>query len=456
MRPKQQILWGTFILTAAGFLSRLMGFFYKIFLSHAIGAQELGIYQLVFPIQALSLSLTVSGMSTAISRFAAGKSAIHDQKGAHDLFLAGTGFSFLFTSLIAWFIHQNADMIASLFLQDPRTASLLRNVTWALPLAALHACVNAYFYSQKRTSLPALGQLLEQVVRISTACLAYLYLLSLGVTPSAWIAVIGIFTGELFSVIFALFIFMLHHRKEQISLFPVRTPLTHLGNLFTMYLPLTANRLITTFLTSIESILIPSRLILHGYSRAESLSIYGTLTGMALPLILFPNAITNSVCVMLLPSIAQLQALEQNKKIRQAVEITIQCCLLLGFSCTGFFAVFGGFLGRFLFHSSNAGLFIRTLAFVCPFLYLNAALNTILNGLGKTGICLFHSILGISLRLFCVIWVIPHQGIHGYLWGVLAGEVLITLLHLTALNRLITFDIHLFSPRTLYHYLRSR
>ena len=87
MRPKQQILWGTFILTAAGFLSRLMGFFYKIFLSHAIGAQELGIYQLVFPIQALSLSLTVSGMSTAISRFAAGKSAIHDQKGAHRFFL---------------------------------------------------------------------------------------------------------------------------------------------------------------------------------------------------------------------------------------------------------------------------------------------------------------------------------------------------------------------------------
>ncbi len=456
MKPKKQILWGTFILTAAGFLSRLIGFFYRIFLSHTIGAEELGIYQLIFPVQALCLSLTVSGMSTAISRFAAGKAAVKDSKGAFDLFLTGTGFSFLFACIVSWFIREHAVLIAELFLQDFRTVPLLRLISWSLPLSALHTCVNAYFYSQKKTALPAASQLAEQIIRVATSFAAYTYLLSKGAQPSAWIAVIGIFVSELSVVIFCLVFLLGDQQKARRPLFPIHKPIESLRNLFSMYLPLTVNRLITTFLSSSEAILIPSRLVLWGHTAPEALSIYGILTGMALPLILFPNAVTNSVCVMLLPSIAQLQALDQKQKIRQAIELTIQCCLLLGFSCTAFFAVFGNFLGSFLFHSQAAGAYIRILAFVCPFLYLNAVLNSILNGLGKTGTCLLHNILGISLRLFCVIIIIPHYGIQGYLWGVLASEVLTTTLHIIAVNRWISIDFHLFSPKTLLNYLNSR
>lgn len=135
--------------------------------------------------------------------------------------------------------------------------------------------------------------------------------------------------------------------------------------------------------------------------------------------------------------------------MRRTIELTIQCCLLLGFSCTAFFAIFGNFLGNFLFHSEMAGSFIRTLAFVCPFLYLNTTLNSVLNGLGKTGTCLLYSVLGITVRIASVLWLIPRFSIQGYLWGVLAGEVLVTFLHLTTLNRLIQINFRLLplSPR---------
>ena len=46
---KHPVLTGTAILTCAGTLSRLIGFFYRIFLSRTIGAQGLGIYQSIFP-----------------------------------------------------------------------------------------------------------------------------------------------------------------------------------------------------------------------------------------------------------------------------------------------------------------------------------------------------------------------------------------------------------------------
>ena len=40
---KHPILMGTLILTVTGFLSRILGFFYRIFLSRAIGAEGLGL-----------------------------------------------------------------------------------------------------------------------------------------------------------------------------------------------------------------------------------------------------------------------------------------------------------------------------------------------------------------------------------------------------------------------------
>ena len=66
---KRTLFTGTLLLTAAGILSRFIGFFYKIFLSRTIGAEGLGIYQLIFPVMALCFSLTSAGIPPAVSRF---------------------------------------------------------------------------------------------------------------------------------------------------------------------------------------------------------------------------------------------------------------------------------------------------------------------------------------------------------------------------------------------------
>ena len=71
MRQFALFLKGTLILTIAGLLSRFLGFFYKIFLAQALGAESMGIYQLIFPVFSVCHALTTSGIETAISRFTA-------------------------------------------------------------------------------------------------------------------------------------------------------------------------------------------------------------------------------------------------------------------------------------------------------------------------------------------------------------------------------------------------
>ena len=86
---KRTLFTGTLLLTAAGILSRFIGFFYKIFLSRTIGAEGLGIYQLIFPVMALCFSLTSAGIQTSVSRFVSNEIGKQNPAGARFYLLIG-------------------------------------------------------------------------------------------------------------------------------------------------------------------------------------------------------------------------------------------------------------------------------------------------------------------------------------------------------------------------------
>ena len=83
---KERFFKGTFLLTSAGLISRIMGFFYRIFLSHTIGAEGIGLYQLVVPLQHLVLAMTTFGIQTSLSRLISSHTALGEKKRSAGLF----------------------------------------------------------------------------------------------------------------------------------------------------------------------------------------------------------------------------------------------------------------------------------------------------------------------------------------------------------------------------------
>ena len=116
--------------------------------------------------------------------------------------------------------------------------------------------------------------------------------------------------------------------------------------------PTLVNRLLLTLLSGIEMVLIPQRLLLAGINRTDSLSVYGIFTGMALPLILFPATLTNSASVMLMPSVAGLQALG-HEKIRHVIRRTCETAFSSEASVHSFLISENHW--EFSFHSETAG-----------------------------------------------------------------------------------------------------
>lgn len=143
---KNPLITGTIILTITGFASRFIGFFYRIFLSRVFGAEGMGIYQLISPVLALSFSLTVAGMQTAISKYVAGETISKDYRSSFSHLFSGFVISMAASIFCTLGIYHYADEIAIYFLLEARTAPLLRIISLSIPMATVHSCVNGYFY----------------------------------------------------------------------------------------------------------------------------------------------------------------------------------------------------------------------------------------------------------------------------------------------------------------------
>lgn len=445
---KNALIKGTFLLTAAGLLCRFIGFFYRIFLSRMFGEEGMGIYELINPVLALTFALCTSGIQSAISKFVAGESGPCKEKNQKRILLTGMTFSCLLAVSCAVFVYQSADFIALKLLHEARCAPLLRIAALSFPAASIHSCINGYYYGTKKAGLPALCQLIEQCCRVGSVFLFWNYAQQHGITFSITVAAVGLVIGEFSSMLVSVPATWIHfcfkdsagrtrpsaRRKSPER--PDPSPIAgRSGNesyrslvvrIFSFAAPLSANRVFLHLLGAVEAARIPISLQQFGYTAKQALSIYGVFNGMAMTCILFPGALTNSVAVLLMPIIAEADAAHNHTAIRSAILKCIRYCLLLGCACMGLFLLTGNFLGAGLFHSNLAGRFIRTLSFICPFLYLNTTLFSILNGLGKTGYTFLFNMTALLIRLAFVFFAIPVFGIKGFLWGMLAGQLFMT------------------------------
>lgn len=425
---KNTLLKGTLILTLAGLLTRVMGFFYKIYLSNVMTAENLGLYQLVFPVYGIMFTLYGAGIQTAISQFIANK-----KEGRKSILFKGCLLSLSIACFLSAFLYLNSDFIASRILMESGASGALRVLSYVFPFCGITACIQGYYYGIKKTTVPALSQLFEQMIRIFTVFFIASILGHGDTKVTSELAVLGIVIGEIVANIlcilsFSKHLFPLPSFKED---FPVFRPLLKLT------LPLTGTKLIISVLHSLEAIMIPFMLKIYGLSGSQALSTYGVLTGMTLPFLFFPSAITNAFALLILPTISEAQSCKNLSKIKKTSELSVKYSILLGLYATSIFFIFGNAFGLTFFHNASAGAYMAVLSWLCPFLYLSTTLSSVLNGLGKAHITFLNTTLSLGLRILFLCFVVPQKGLYGYLFGLLISQIILTLLDYFSLKRYI-------------------
>lgn len=212
---KNKFISGTIILTATGCISRFIGFYYKVFLSRTIGAEALGIYQLVFSVFSLMVCISSAGIQTAISRSVAGSKTGRQQKG---YLFAGLSVSLLLSLFCMILIRTRAGWLCHIMMDDSDGSELLHLMSLAIPFANIHSCINGYYYGCKKTAVPALSQLIEQISRVSAVFLIWQISLSGGTFFLLRGVIWGIFIGEFAAVLYCTSAILFTQKNLHISI----------------------------------------------------------------------------------------------------------------------------------------------------------------------------------------------------------------------------------------------
>ena len=407
------------MLTGAGFISRILGFFYRIFLSQTIGANGLGLYQLIFPVFSLCMAISASGMQTAISRYVA------SSKQPKKYLWCGMFLSVMLSGLFTVFIYQLSPWIASDILGESRTTDLLRVVSLAFVPSAIHACFNGYYYGKKNSIPPGVCQITEQLARVFGTFLIYFVLQQEGRLLEPIHAVWGLVIGELAGLLinFTFYLFSEHTSLLRFEYTKLLLPIKALG---IMAIPLTLNHVLMTLSHSLEHILLPQQLMAFGYSSDEALGHFGILTGMALSVIFFPSAITNSLSVLLLPRISETKARNDICGVIDTIKGALCCGVALGSLCTFVFLFSADWFGTYIFESALAGFYIRVLSILCPFMYTSGLLSSIVNGLGYASLTLACNLTGCGIRILAIWLLVPKYGMYAYIISMIVAAVVVT------------------------------
>ena len=68
---RQSYVRNAAILTATGLILRAVGMFFRVYIAARIGAEGMGVYQLIYTVYTLAITLATAGLSIASTRICA-------------------------------------------------------------------------------------------------------------------------------------------------------------------------------------------------------------------------------------------------------------------------------------------------------------------------------------------------------------------------------------------------
>lgn len=442
---KKALITGTLILTAANIITKLMGFFYRIFMVNAIGNEGMGLYQLIMPIYMLTWSITSSGFTTTISKLTAQEKARGQYGNMGRVLKQSIFMSFSISVCISIVLFFGADFIAQEIVKEARTAISLRLLSLAIPFMSCGSCIRGYFLGLQNTVIPALSQILEQCVRIGIIFIIAAYFVPYGLAYACAAAVLGIVFGEILSFLFVFTGYLRFKRKKRYIQKPSLSSRRTCTMILSMALPLTASRITGSLLSTTENILIPQRLQLYGQSSSIAMSNYGQLTGMAMPLLMLPSAFLMAVSVSLVPEISEASAIRQTEKISRTVTVALLFTSIISIGVGAAFAVFPYEIGYIVYGQNDIGGLLFSLSFLCPFLYMQTTFNGLLNGLGEHFFIFANNVISSIITIGFIYFLMPLYGIDAFLWGWFISLIITTVLNVHRIKQRTGIHIHFFN-----------
>ena len=416
---------GALFLTALSAISQLLGFGYRVVLSRLVGAEVMGLYQLIMPVYSVIMSLTAVGLVSACSNLTSRHLALGSRRAADQTVSTCLKLFFLLLLPVGAAVVLNSDAISVHLLGDARTQLGLILLVPCVALTGVENIHKHFFYGSGMVRPPAIVELLEQFVR--TFAVIALLLAFLPQYPERVVGLIvsGMVVCEIFSSCTLVVLYRRRMGRATLTGRPEEGRVRR-RRVCSIALPVGLNALLGNLLGAANSALIPQKLVEGGVDRSAAVSQFGVVCGMTMPMLSLPVVFLGAINLVMVPRLARACALDRPAEARRLISQAISAVSLLTLPSMAFMVVVGPDLGRAMFHQEGVGEYLIPLACVMAMSCGTSVLASSLNGVGRQRTVALISLTGGAVQLAFTLALVPLPGVGmaGYVAGAAASSAL--------------------------------
>ena len=451
----ESFLKGTFVLTIAGFVVKVIGSLNWIFVSRILGGEGIGLYQMAFPIYFFAMTVSQTGVPVAISIITAERVALQDIYGAKRVFRISM-LLMLFTGLVFSILtYLAADwLIDWQLIRDARAYKAVVVLAPTVFFVTLLASSRGYLQGWQRMTPTAVSQIVEQIFRVVTMIVLASLLMPWGLDYAAAGASLGAFAGAVTGLIVLVYF---HIRLERDIARDYGTELAPLPGaayeskrsiikrIFKLSLPVSAASIMLPVVSNLDLMIVPQRLEAAGYSVSEATELFGYLNGMAVPLVNLATILTASMAMSIVPAISESRVLGDRARVYDQTAASVRISNFVCFPAFVIVFILATPISALIYNAPGAGPAVMISAVSIILLGLHQISTGILQGLGHPTIPMVNMLLAAAAKVILnwYLTAIPWLGIMGAAWATAADMGVAALINLYFIHRFIGYRIEL-------------
>lgn len=392
---KNTFIKGTIILILGGFITKLLGMVIKIITTRLLTVEGMGLYMLIMPSFMLLITFAQLGFPVAISKLVA-----EDKRNNKNLVFSIIPVSLVINFSIMLLLFIFGDFIANNLLQDKRAYYPILSIGLVLPFISISSILRGYFFGKSRMFPHVISNITEDVIRLIIIATCIPLFIIKGLEFAVTFLVLSNIISELTSIL-VLFLFL--PKKFSFHIKDFKLNKKNVKDILNISIPTTSSRIIGNIGYFFEPIILMFFLTKNGYSQNYIISEYGILTGYVIPLLLLPSFFTAAISSSLIPIISKSYVDNKINYIKTKIKQAIFISLLIGIPISLFFTFFPEIPLRFVFNTTMGKNYLKFLAPIFIFLYIQTPISSSLQAIGKATSSMKGTLYGMIIKTILLI-----------------------------------------------------
>ena len=395
---KEKFIKSTIILLFGGLITKVLGMLIKIIMSRLIGTNGLSLYMLILPTFSLFINLSQFGIPIALVKLIS-----ENNKSSKKLLFSIIPLTLIINIILMITIILISPIISNNLLHNPKSYLGIISIAFVIPFTSISSICRSYFFGKEKMLPHIISNITEDIIRLLLMIIGIPIYIKKGIEYAVCYIILSNIISELTSIFILLFFLPKNITITKKELKPNKN---YMKEALSISIPNTTSRLIGSIGYFLEPIILTTTLKKH-YNLNYITTEYGIISGYIIPIILLPSFFTLAISQALLPVVSKEYSKGNKPSTRKKIKQAITISLLIGIPITILLTSYPSFFINLIYHTNQGINYMKILAPICIFQYIQSPLSFSLDAMGKSKDVLISSIIGTITRTITLLLLSP-------------------------------------------------